>query len=82
MYTIYSLSEMHVQWIQQSYLSPILFSIFIDNLLHKLHASGFACHVRRTFAGALDYADVLSLFPFVSSMPWNSVLFLPPVKSK
>ena len=71
LYTIYSRSEMHVQWNsahampfslhngvkQGGVLPPILFSIYIDNLLQKLNDSGLGCHVGRTFAWAFGYTD-------------------------
>ena len=42
-------------------LSPILFSIYIDSLLHKLKDSGLGCQVGRTLSGAFGYADDLVL---------------------
>ena len=75
LYNIYSRSEMHVQWNsvhstpfplhnevkQGGVLSPILFFMYIDNLLEKLKDSGLGCHVGRTFAGAFAYADDIAL---------------------
>ena len=42
-------------------LSPIVFSIYIDSLLHKLKDTGLGCHVCRIFAGAFGYAGDLAL---------------------
>ena len=77
LYTIYSRSEMHVQWnsahstpfslhngVKQGgggVLFTILFSIYIDSLLQKLMDSGLGCHVGRNFAGAFAYADHIAL---------------------
>ena len=42
-------------------LSPILFSIYIDELLLKLESSGLGCYVGNVFVGTLGYADDLTL---------------------
>jgi len=38
---------------QGGVLSPVLFCIYIDNLLVKLSKSGFGCYIGNTFVGAL-----------------------------
>ena len=48
---------------QGAVISPLLFSIYIDNLfkeLEQLHL-GLGCHVGPTFAGAFGYADDVAL---------------------
>ena len=46
---------------QGGVLSPILFSLYIDDLLVKLSNLGVGCHWEGFFAGALCYADDLVL---------------------
>eukprot|EP00920_Eleutheroschizon_duboscqi_P024080 GHVT01059809.1.p1 GENE.GHVT01059809.1~~GHVT01059809.1.p1 ORF type:complete len:557 (-),score=-38.71 GHVT01059809.1:104-1774(-) len=42
---------------QGGVLSPILFSIYFDELLYRLEESGVGCYVGNKFLGALAYAD-------------------------
>ena len=42
---------------QGAVISPLLFSIYIDNLFKELKQLGLECHVGPTFAGAFGYAD-------------------------
>jgi len=46
---------------QGSVLSPILFCVYIDNLLQKLSRSGVGCYPGANFAGSLAYADDIVL---------------------
>jgi hypothetical protein len=46
---------------QGGVLSPILFTIYIDNLLIKLKRSGLGCSMGGIYAGALAYADDITL---------------------
>ena len=46
---------------QGGVLSPILFTVYIDELLMKLRSSGFGCYIDDTFVGALGYADDVTL---------------------
>ena len=46
---------------QGSVISPLLFSIYIDNLFLKLRTSGLGCHIVLTYAGAFGYADDIAL---------------------
>ena len=42
---------------QGGILSPLLFSVYIDDLLNKLRVSGYNVHIGRLFTGATAYAD-------------------------
>ena len=46
---------------QGGVLSPILFTIYIDDLLHQLEQSGVGCYWGHQFVGAVCYADDLAL---------------------
>ena len=46
---------------QGGILSPILFTVYIDELLQRLSKLGVGCHWRGLFAGCLCYADDLAL---------------------
>ena len=46
---------------QGGVLSPLLFSIYVDDLLEKLKHMGIGCHIGNIFVGALGYADDLIL---------------------
>ena len=46
---------------QGSVISPLLFSIYIDNLFKELKQLGLGCHVGLIFAGAFGYADDVAL---------------------
>ncbi len=46
---------------QGGVLSPKLFTLYIDSLLVELRESGYGCHMGNTFAGALSYADDITL---------------------
>ena len=46
---------------QWGILSPLLFGVFIDELLDKLQNSGFGCHIGHLYVGALGFADDLIL---------------------
>ena len=46
---------------QGGVLSPLLFSIYVDDLLEKLKNNGIGCHIGNIFVGALGYADDLIL---------------------
>jgi hypothetical protein len=54
---------------QGGVLSPILFAVYMDELLNKLESSGTGCHVGAEFVGAVGYADDLTLMaPSLSSL--------------
>jgi len=46
---------------QGGVLSPVLFCIYLDNLLVRLSRSGVGCFIGETFVGALAYADDIVL---------------------
>ena len=41
-------------------MSPLLFCVYIDELLSRLKALNVGCHVSNTFTGAFGYADDLT----------------------
>ena len=54
---------------QGGVLSPILFTVYIDELLNQLKNSGFGCYIGNIFLGAFGYADdVMILAPSKTSM--------------
>ena len=56
---------------QGGVLSPILFNVYMDNLLLRLRNCGLGCHVGPAFAGAFGYADDLALLaPTVNSLKY------------
>ena len=46
---------------QGSVLSPIFFSLYLDDLLKKLRKAGLGCHISGEWFGAAGYADDLIL---------------------
>ena len=42
--------------------SPLLFSVYINDLIVLLRESGFGCHIGGLFVGCLGYADDILLF--------------------
>jgi len=46
---------------QGGVVSPILFCIYIDDLLLSLSHSGIGCYIGFTFVGAIAYADDIVL---------------------
>ena len=54
---------------QGSVLSPVLFSVYLDELLERLSNSGVGCHWGGSFIGALCYADdIVLLAPCASAL--------------
>ena len=46
---------------QGGVISPLLFSVYIDNLFNELKELGLGCYVGTTYAGAFGYADDIAL---------------------
>ena len=46
---------------QGDILSPILFSVYMDELFERLEKSGVGCHMGNHYTGSLGYADDLTL---------------------
>ncbi len=46
---------------QGGVISPILFCVYMDDLLTELANSGYGCYMGGVFAGAFGYADDLKL---------------------
>ena len=46
---------------QGGVLSPVLFAVYTDGLLLRLQESGIGCHIGGHYAGALAYADDITL---------------------
>ena len=46
---------------QGGVLSPILFNVYMDELIDKLKINNVGCHIGRQFTGAFCYADDLTL---------------------
>ncbi|CAL4174079.1 unnamed protein product [Meganyctiphanes norvegica] len=54
---------------QGGVLSPLLFSVYIDELLEKLKRNGIGCFLGHHFVGALGYADdIILLCPTFSGL--------------
>ena len=54
---------------QGGVLSPLLFTVYIDELLLGLKNSSYGCHIGHIFCGALGYADdVVLLAPTASAL--------------
>jgi hypothetical protein len=54
---------------QGGVLSPVLFSIYTDELLISLEKSGVGCHIGHLFCGAFAYVDeVIILAPTICAL--------------
>ena len=54
---------------QGGVLSPLLFSVYVDELLEKLKSSGIGCSIDHIFTGALGYADdIILICPSATAM--------------
>ena len=75
LFFIYTNQKYYVNWLnersdlftvangvkQGSVISPLLFSIYVDNLFSELSQLGLGCHVGPAYAGAFGYADDIAL---------------------
>ena len=71
MVNLYTLQSLNIKWgncfshtfkacngvKQGGFISPILFGIYIDQLLKVLSNSGFGCYIGKEFYGCMGYAD-------------------------
>ncbi len=53
---------------QGGVLSPILFILYVDELLIRLRKCSIGCHIGHTFCGALGYADDIVIMPTYSAL--------------
>ena len=54
---------------QGEVLSPLLFTIYVDQLFIQLKTCGFGCHIGNSFSGDFGYADdIVLLVPTVTSL--------------
>ena len=54
---------------QGGVLSPLLFSVYVDELLEKLKNKGIGCYIDHLFTGALGYADdIILICPSVTAL--------------
>ena len=53
---------------QGAVLSPMLFTVYVDDILSNLKKSGLGCHVNEVYVGCLMYADDLLLLSCSLSM--------------
>ena len=50
------------KWVKQGgVLSPLLFSVYLDDLLCELRQANVGCHMNGYFVGAVIYADDITL---------------------
>ena len=54
---------------QGGVLSPLFYSIYIDDLLERLKRNGIGCHIGHHFVGVFGYADdIMLLCPSVTGL--------------
>ena len=46
---------------QGGVISPVMFNLYLDNLLIYLKQSGLGCHINGTYMGDIGYADDITL---------------------
>jgi hypothetical protein len=54
---------------QGGILSPLLFNVYVDDLIQELSTDGFGCHISQTFFGCIMHADdILLLSPSIHGL--------------
>jgi len=53
-------------YVRDGVLSPLLFSVYMDNLIDKLEARGHGCKVHGVYVGCILYADDIILLAHTS----------------
>ena len=52
----------NLYWVKQGgVILPVMFNLYLDNLLISLKQSGIGCHINGTYMGALGYAYDITL---------------------
>ena len=46
---------------QGGVISPVMFNLYLNNLLISLKKSGLGCHINGTYMGALAYTNDITL---------------------
>ena len=59
---------------QGGVLSPVLFCVYIDSLLHSVAECGVGCFIGRVFVGALVYADDIVLLSTTAATGMRTLL--------
>ena len=59
---------------QGGVLSPLLFNVYLDELISMLREQGVGCHMNGMFVGAFCYADDVTLLPPPPGMALNAML--------
>jgi len=59
---------------QGGVLSPVLFCVYIDSLLHSVAECGVGCFIGRVFVGALVYADDIVLLSHTAATGMRTLL--------
>jgi len=54
---------------QGGVLSPLLFAIYVDDLISKLRQSGYGLHIGSLFIGSILYADDIALLACILLWP-------------
>ena len=58
-------------YVKEEFLSPILFAIYIDDLIKELRLAGFGVCVGAHYVGSMLYADDIALLAG-SCYVWNA----------
>ena len=60
---------------QGGVLSPLLLSVYLDDLLHQLRERNIGCHMNSDFVGTLMYADDITLLIYILDMMMVTLIF-------